>query len=226
LIFKSIFKSPLLLSIVGKGNSFSLQAKRLIVNNKLIGYDINKFDLIYELFENFRVMYYYSPINKEFLSFTQDRFYLTNWGLKMKSFVEGLKTSGISRDFEGKPNGKILDIDGKPVKGKKLSEFTFYTIYEKYEIDYYESQIKKDKLKKRFCNTAAEKVLDYIETSTMTGFLVKLGADEFKRIIEFTEDEIGVRLNDKEINTFLELLMNLNNKSNLWINKGWKPEEL
>lgn len=53
----------------------------------------------------------------------------------MAQFLGKLKTDGRNRDLDGKPNREILDMDGNPVAGKRLSDFVCYTQDEQFDID-------------------------------------------------------------------------------------------
>lgn len=201
---------------------------RMIVNNKLVLSGYNKFINVYATVERQGDKPYYIPEKPILESFTEDRFYLTPCGKEMKSFVENLKTSGISKDYKGKANGKLTDLNGTSVKGKRLGESIFHTSYEKFELNDVKSESQKQKLLAAFNIPASEKILQRIEEYMMTGGVFKdeSPTQEIEFLIDFLNEDFGVELAEKQFERFAELFMKLNNKSNLWLNCGWSPNEL
>lgn len=201
--------------------------ERLITNNKLILHYSNKYVYIYALNRRQAGKPIYLPDKQFFLSFTQDRFYMTPEGQRMKAFIEGLKTDGIFRNLSGEPNGKILDINGRPVAGKKLSDFIFYTDFEQFDIDYAKQESKKQNLRNMYAVTASEKLLNRIHRYIMIGgaWENSTPASEMRYFIESLSQSFGVQLTAKQFERFAELYINLNNKSNIWQNNGWRPDE-
>ena len=51
-------------------------------------------------------------------------------------------------------------------------------------------------------------------------------ADDLDYTLKFMEEELGVTLTEKQLEQFIELFTNLNNRSHLWQNCGWKPDDL
>lgn len=201
---------------------------RIIVNHKLVLSGYNRFINVYATVDRQGDKLYYIPEKQIFESFTEDHFYLTPHGKEMKSFVENLKTSGISKDYKGKPNGELTDLNGASVKGKCLSECIFYTQDEQFELEYYKNKSKKQKMLQKFSIPTSEKILQRIEEYIMTGGVFKdeSPAQEIEFLIDFLNEDFGVELSEKQFERFAELFMELNNKSNLWLNCGWSPDEL
>ena len=201
---------------------------RMIVNNKLVLSGYNKFIYIYATVDRQGDKPYYIPEKKIFESFTEDRFYLTPHGNDMKSFIGNLKTTGVSKEYDGKSNGELTDLSGFPVKGKCLAECIFYTQNEKFELEYFKSESKKQKLLETFNIPASEKILQRIEEYIMTGgvFEKESPAQEMEFLVDFLNEDFGVELSEMQFERFSELFMGLNNKSNLWLNCGWSPDEL
>lgn len=201
---------------------------RMIVNNKLVlsGYD--RFINVYSTVERQGDKPYYIPEKSILESFTEDRFYLTPHGKEMKSFVENLKTTGISKNYDGKPNGELTDLNGASIKGRRLAECVFHTQNEKFELEYFKSESKKQKLLEAFSIPASEKILRRIEEYIMTGGVLENESpvQEIEFLIDFLNEDFGVELAKKQFERFVELFMELNNKSNLWLNCGWSPDEL
>ncbi len=118
--------------------------ERLIVNNRLIGSGYGKYILLYHTVDRQVDKPYYLPNERSsFLANVEDRFFLSPEGKQMVKFLGKLKTDGRYRDFDGKPRGDILDLDGKLVAGKCLSDFACYTRTEQFDIDYFKNDAKK-----------------------------------------------------------------------------------
>ena len=45
-------------------------------------------------------------------------------------------------------------------------------------------------------------------------------------ILESMDEDYGISLNKKQFAEFADLFVNLNNRSHLWLNCGWRPYEL
>ena len=204
-------------------------ADRLIVNNRLILPGHGKYTLIYNTMEHQCGKSFYMPEEKrEFLSYVEDRFFLSPEGEKMVRFLGRLKTSGKRKGFDGKVKGAILDVDGKPVAGKCLRDFVFYAYEEQFEINFARSETTKERFRSMFRKTALDKLLDrilielqtggYVYNSSMLDFL-----DQFARLLD---RDFGVSLNSAQFETFTKLFWSLNNRSHLWLNCGWQPEAL
>ena len=201
---------------------------RMIVNNKLVLSGYNRFIYVYATVEHQGDKPYYIPEKQIFESFTEDRFYLTPYGKSMKTFVENLKTSGVSKDFNGKPNGELTDLNGISVKGKRLVECAFHTQSEQFELRYFKSESKKQKLLEAFNIPASEKILRRIEEYIMTGGVFKNDSPsrEIEYLVNFLNEDFGVELSERQFEQFAELFIKLNNNSNLWLNCGRSPDEL
>ena len=202
---------------------------RLIVNNRLIRPGYGKFTLLYNTVDFQTGKRYYLPAEKrEFLAHSEDRFYLSAEGKRMVRFLGQLKTNGICKDYDGKPSGKILDIEGKSVAGKRLSAFAFYTQNEQLEIGYAKRESQKEQLRREYRQTALDKLLDCIFIQLQTGgYVPRQSMTDFMGfILESMDEDYGVSLNKKQFTEFADLLVNLNNRSHLWLNCGWRPDEL
>ncbi|MBQ7491858.1 MAG: hypothetical protein IJT76_04595 [Clostridia bacterium] len=44
--------------------------------------------------------------------------------------------------------------------------------------------------------------------------------------MSFLDEEFGVSLGKKQVEEFTELFVELNNRSHLWLNGGWSPNDL
>lgn len=204
-------------------------AERMIVNNRLVVSGYYRFVYLYPTVEHQADKPYYLPPKKEdFFSFTEDRFYSTPAGRQMKTFIESLITSGIEKDFDGRPCSTIYDLDGKPVAGKRLSKFVFYTSSERSDIEYVKSEVKKQRLREEYRITAAEKLLNRIHLFLMSGgvFANQDFSYEMVLLASIMDGEFGVSLSDKQFERFTDLFVQLNNRSHLWLNCGWSPDDL
>ena len=129
---------------VFSGETTENPADRLIVNNDMIGSGHMKYRLIYNTDAHQSGKPYYLPEDKAGLQYySEDRFYQTESGQNMAQFLSELKTDGQFKDYYGNPCGEILDIDGDPAGGKRLSEFVFYTQDEQFDIEYHKQNGKK-----------------------------------------------------------------------------------
>ena len=202
---------------------------RLIVNNRLILPGHGKYTLIYNTMHHQCGKSFYKPDEKrEFLSHVEDRFFLSPEGEIMVRFLGRLKTNGKRKGFDGKVLGAILDIDGKPVAGKCLRDFVFYTWDEQLEIDYARSETTKERFRSMFRKTALDKLLDLIIIELQTGGYVYNSSmlDFLDIFLDQLDEDFGVSLSDARFETFTALFWNLNNRSHLWLNCGWRPEDL
>ena len=221
--------SVLELKEVYSGETTADPAKRLIVNNRLIGTGYHKHALLYNTVDLQMNKPYYLPAEKaSFLVNVEDRFFLSPDGKQMVHFLGGLKTDGRYRDLDGKPCGEILDLDGNPAAGKRLSDFICYTQDEQFDIDYAKSEARKEKLRQEYRTTALDKVLYYIFRDIQTGGYLPNDspAETMQFLADFLSQDLGVEFTRARMERFCELYTNLNNHSHLWLNCGWRPDEL
>ena len=215
-------------SIVDMHDIYTGEEKGLVdylVNNKLIGNGYNKFFYVYHLEENKADRPYYMPHKEELFKYENDLFWKTEHGLAIKEFIGNLKTSGIYKDFS--KTGKILDIDGNTVKGKKLKDFKFYTQWEQAYFKYYKKQAIVGRLKQEYSITALDKILNRIEMDLRVGSQRRNGfSEDMNYNVKFITDDCGVDLNEEQLRKFIELYIYLNNFSSLWQNGGYSPNKL
>ncbi|MBR2742145.1 MAG: hypothetical protein IKD89_00985 [Clostridia bacterium] len=212
-----------------KGETTDDPAERLIVNNRLIGTGLRKYVLLYNTEDMQGNKPYYLPAEKAMLmAFVEDRFFLSEEGKQMVRFLGGLKTGGKYKTYDGVPRGDILDTDGNPAGGRRLSDFVFYTQEEQFEIGFVKSDAKKEKLRQEYKKTALDKMLDLIFIEIQTGgYRPEKGmGNTLKLLFEFLDRELGADLTRAQYERFLKLYTDLNNHSNLWLNCGWQPVEL
>lgn len=201
---------------------------RLVVNNKLVLSGYNRFINIYATVGRQGNKPWFVPEKEVFLRFSEAQFYLTSVGKKMKQMIEGLRPSGIGKNYNGEPTAELKDLDGNPVTGKRLADFVFYTSDEQFDIEYTKSEAKKQQLRNEYSDSAAEKVLKRIEIYLMTGgvFQDENMMQELDLIVNSLDRNYGVSLSHSQLMQFTELFIELNNHSNLWLNCGWTPTML
>ena len=202
---------------------------RLIVNNRLIGYGYGRFVCLYSMLDcRLDKPFYLPPDKKSFLINTTDQFWLSPEARKMQLFLGNLRTDGQFRNFEGEPFGEILDIEGHPVAGKRLSDFVFYTRSDEFDIDYEKKESRKEQLRKEYAKTALDKILDrlFLGLHTNIYFPERSAAEIVRSYINILYKDYGVSLTDNQLETFLQLYFELNNHSHLWLNAGWTPSDL
>ena len=101
---------------------------RQIIDNRLIIKGRDKYLRAYVTqLEQGEKEWFLPDSREDMLRFEEDQFYLTPEGRKMADFVGSLRTSGQYSGWARGKEGAILDLEGNPVKGKKLSEFSFMT---------------------------------------------------------------------------------------------------
>ena len=163
-----------------------------------------------------------------FMAFVEDRFFLSEEGKQMARFLGRLKSDGKYKEYDGVPRGDILDTDGNPAGGRRLSDFVFYTQEEQFEIGFVKSDAKKEKLRQEYKKTALDKILDLIFIEIQTGgyWPDKGMGDTLSSLLEFLDRDLGVSLTRAQFERFLKLYSDLNNHSHLWLNRGWQPDAL
>ncbi|MBR4742799.1 MAG: hypothetical protein IK082_01255 [Oscillospiraceae bacterium] len=204
-------------------------AERLIADNRLIRSGYGKYTLLYNTVERQGNRPYYLPDDRaSFLAHAEDRFFQTPDGREMVRFLGNLKTGGFFRDFDGVPRGVILGLDGRPVERKRLSDITFYTRIERFDIDYYKDEAKKEKLRREYATTALEKILKLVFIEIQTGGyrLHGITTESMQFVTDYMTEELGVEFTEARLVSFLRLYADLNNHSNLWMNCGWRPDEM
>ena len=203
--------------------------ERLIVNNRLIGDGYGKYSLLYNTVDRQQEKPYYLPADKSsFLANIEDRFYLSPDGKQMVRFLGKLKTDGKYKDYDGVPRGDLLDLDGNTVAGKCLSDFLFYTYDEQSDIDYFKSEAKKERLRLKYRTTALDKILNRIFINIQTGghLPVESPANKLMFLADYLNHDLGAVLTKAQLERFIRLYMDLNNHSHLWLNCGWRPDEM
>lgn len=120
-----------------------------------------------------------------------------------------------------------------PHQGKKLKDIHCLTYYDQLFLNsitsgsenglskYQERQLKE--FWDRKSGTTAENIFAFLRICVFTGWL------PLTRLIPMVIDDledVGVNLNDKESEKLLSLITKFNNRSHLYTNRGWTPDEL
>lgn len=213
---------------VYSGETSSKTKDKLLINNELVGYGQGKFWLYYILEEKREDAVSICVLsNEEFLKHQIDKFWISSdYSVAMVNFISNLRTSGMTKNVvTGLPRERILDIQGTPVIGKKLSEFCFYDSFERFLFKRETRPYYIEKFKEEHNVSAARRVLKNIKDHIMVGRRVEFSQD-FKYVLDDIVNDCGVEFSEEEFNDFTFLYMNLNNHSNLWNNYGWAPYKL
>ena len=200
---------------------------RLIINDFLILSGYYKFRLVWD-FDSVRRddVPFYLPSKEELFQFTEDRFWKTPTAIKMKAFIENLTSDGKGRSYSDGPGWDMKDVDGNNVAGKYAKDIVMFTRFEQFDVEHENRQPRKQRLVAEYTKTVAEKIEHSIEKNIMCGDLYWGSAKTISYLIESMSNEYGVSMTMNQVQEFLNLYMELNNISNLWINWGWTPKKL
>lgn len=199
---------------------------KFIINKKLLGYGQGKFWLADILLDNRNPnVNYYVPTKEELFKFIDDQFYITDIGKKVVNFVNNIRTSGLQKgDFLIVPK-LLTNLDPEvDMFNKKFCEFRCHTSLENIDFKLESRPTYIEHLKEKNDCLTSIKVLNQIEYCIMCG----KGSpykDSFEFIIGIIEEYGGI-LDESNIEELLSIINDLNNSSNLWINRGWKPLDL
>ena len=189
------------------------ELERIIVNRELVSFGYGKFSLLYRLMEQIDNKPYCIP--KNFFSFSST--FSSKEELNLLSFLSNM----ISTADECAPkHGKSIPNDHK---GKKLSEFSFLNSAERFEAEWFKRPSARGAFLEDCSGTEAEKILRFfkrienIGDNRLTGTLQWI-LDELK--------EVGVLVEEKQVEELLHLITDYHNNSRLWCLSGWKPNEL
>lgn len=192
---------------------------RAIVNRDMVMHGYYRFQHVYNTIGNQCSQSYLAPEKEIFLSFTEDQFYRTPQGRAMADFIGGLRTGGTRRRWGGEAVGPMLDLNGEPALGKRLSELLYRTGSEEVEIDITKRESEKQRLEHEFAAPAADKVLQRMRLDILTGFMDP--DEEFSFQLRNLRENYDVQLSGKQTDRFLRLFMDLYFKSSLWQLGGW-----
>lgn len=104
-------------------------------------------------------------------------------------------------------------------KGKRLSQFSFLTKLQRYDLEHCKTEKQRQELLYAFRGNAAEKLvrtycekllIDSITSRYIMGFFSEL-------------EEMGVVLTNKQQSILMDSLVCINNKTHQWVTRGWRP---
>lgn len=155
--------------------------------------------------------------SEELLSWSQPGFlWCSKEGVELKQFIENLIVYSKSEN---------VDTNGEKIAGKRLKDFIFW---HKTETDFYK-YITRAWEKKAFEEqqnvVESEKILHSIERYLNIPIAYIEVSDKIRYLLDDIE-EVGVRITEQQLKTFLKLFMDFSNNSRRWPLSGWKPIEL
>lgn len=105
-------------------------------------------------------------------------------------------------------------------KGKRLSQFSFLTQMQRYDLEHCKTEKQRQELLYAFRGNAAEKLVrTYCEE-----LLIDSISKNYMIIDFFNElEEMGVVLTNKQQKILMDSLVDINNKTHLWATRGWRP---
>ena len=196
--------------------------EREIVNKSIIGLGRAQFVDYYRLVEAQADKPYYVPNN--ILAYENPR--VTDEETRLLKFLESLKVTAT--ESEGKYGKKYTCTH----TGESLSDFSFMNNDEEWTYKWYSGEFKEhpsrnekilnDLLDRTSCSEA-QKILRFYKEDCNIG---SNGASENVRFVFDELNEVGVQLSKGQVEEMLQLLMQFNNNSHLWCNRGWSPAEL
>lgn len=192
-------------------------ATRFILNKKLYSKGYARFADYYRLAEE-QCNHPLCIVNsEELLSWSQPGFlWFSKEGAALKQFIENLIVDSKSKN---------VDTNGEKIAGKPLKDFIFW---HKIETDFYKyiTRAWEKKAYEEQQNIAeSEKILRSIERYINIPIAYIEVSDKIRYLLEGIE-EVGVRITEKQLKTFLKLFTDFTNKSRHWPLSGWKPIEL
>ena len=190
---------------------------RTIVNKKLVGHGYYRFEDFYTLLDSQDDKPFIMLNREDYLSWAEpDRFRTSPYARDMLRFFETLCVS---------KNSKSCDSNGHSIKGKKLNSFIFWSKDERSFYHCVSRSWEKEAIALENNIIESEKLMRKIERHIHLGD-DRVSTSDFLHWLTNDLDEVGVQLTEKKFENLIKLYMNLNNKSRLWCNCGWTPEEL
>ena len=191
---------------------------RLVVNKKLVSVGVRRLWDVHTIIHEQKKVPAIMLDREEYLAWAEgSQFWETVYARKMKMFLENLCVA---------ENSQNCDIDGKPIHGKSLSSFIFWSERDKksYKVGGTTKQ-KKNFFFEQYQVMESEKLMQRLEQ------YLNLGEAEYPytNILEWLLNalgEVGVELTKKQIDTLIDLFVDLNNHSRLWFISAWTPAML
>lgn len=199
------------------GETSTKPQDRWLVNKDLVVYGYYRFVHCYMLLEAQGDKPYMMLTKREYRDWmASDGFRNTRMAKELQRFLENLRVSEHS---------EVCDVDGKPIRGKRLNRITVWTEHEQFWYGYVKRASKRASLAAEYNVVEAEKLMRHIAMDMRGGNSYYSAG----KIIECTEErlgKIGVELSDMDRERLAYLIVMLNNQSRLWCTCGWTPEEL
>ena len=173
-----------------------LDKERFIVNKEIVSKGYGKLRWFYLLHEYQYNKPYYSEA--DLLEVSDHRLY----DVELRPFVENMI-------FQNGENS-----------GKKFSDAYFLTDSERFDLDFYKSEVKQNYIRQQADIPFSEKLMKRIVRYT------EFTDNMIHYVTEFLENNDFLFESEEQVNEFLGLLQNFVSKSHLWRNCGYSPEEL
>ena len=143
-------------------------------------------------------------------------FFRSPQAVRLRRFLDTLR---VSRQCKNK------DVHGDPIRGKQLNQFIFWSDSESFYYTHAKRDWERQMLAAEYNVTFSEKLMRRITRS------IQLGSARvpMTRMLEWRVrelNEVGVLLTQDQFSELVRYMMEYNNKSHLWCNRGWTPEEL
>ena len=197
---------------------------RAIVNKDMVMHGYYRFLYVYNTLENQRCQSFLVPDQEIFLSFAEDRFYLTPQGKAMVDFIRRPAAGGTQRRWNGEVIGPMLDLNGEPALGKKAVGTPVPYPERRVRDRYLQTRVGKAEAGRESAALAADKVLRRMRVDIMTGFVEP---DEgFDLQVRILDEDYDVQLSKNRRTSSARLFMDLYFQSSLWQLGGWTAVSL
>lgn len=186
---------------------------RHIVSKDLVSNGYGKYHLLYDLMNQIDEKPYCIP--DDFLSFAEP----TPSGPEtaLLNFLSGLTSAA---DECAPKFGKTIPNENK---GRKLGEFSFLNADERFGVEWLKRPTEKAAYLEDCSGTEAEKIMRFFKRGENIGRNTPMGTLQWI-LDELTE--VGVQMEEPQVDELLRLINNYHNNSRLWCLSGWKPSEL
>ncbi|MBQ3335467.1 MAG: hypothetical protein IJG85_07795 [Eubacteriaceae bacterium] len=189
------------------------ELERHIVSGELISKYYGKFHLFYQLMDRIDEKPYYLP--DDFLSFAKPK--PSKSEVALLAFLGGLKSTAnecVPKYGETIPNAN---------KGKRLDSFSFLNSMERFDLEWIKRPSAKAAFMKDRSGTEAEKIMRVFKKKE------NLGSNTPSETLQWFLDElteVGVQMEDSQMEKLMNLIVDYHNNTNLWCLSGWKPNDL
>ena len=187
---------------------------RMVIHQDLVLYGPNRFYRAYEVLDK---AYKHPPyVPADILKFAEP--FKTAQEEALERFLGRLR---VTMDEYVMPSGRVLPC---VYKGQRLKDFSFLSYDDKFELEYFKNKPKQlESIRRETAGNAAEKLVRKFV------FQDKVGEFSTAKLIEYMLDELdemGVDMNDYQLERLVPLVNDLHNSLNMWCLGGWSPKEL